>query len=80
YPAIDELCEALMKLDVQISVASLRADSLTESLVAALARSGHKTITLAPEAGSERLRRVINKGVTEGDIIRAVKLARDHGI
>lgn len=80
YPAIDQLCEEIMNLGAKISVASLRADSLTETLVAALARSGHKTITLAPEAGSERMRRVINKGITEQDIIRAVKMARDHGI
>jgi radical SAM superfamily enzyme YgiQ (UPF0313 family) len=80
YPAIDQLCEELMNLGANISVASLRADSLTETLVAALARSGHKTLTLAPEAGSERMRRVINKGITEEDIIRAVKMARDQGI
>lgn len=80
YPAIDRLCEALLKRDLKISVASLRADSLTEPLVDALASSGHKTITLAPEAGSERMRRVINKGITRQDIVRAVALAREHGI
>lgn len=80
YPAIDQLCASLMSLGLKISVASLRADSLTEPLVDALARSGHKTITLAPEAGSERMRRVINKGITELDILRAVKLARSYGI
>ncbi|MHB8845323.1 MAG: radical SAM protein, partial [Nitrospirota bacterium] len=45
-----------------------------------LAASGHKTIALAPEAGSERLRTVINKGVTEEDILRAADLVFGAGI
>jgi radical SAM superfamily enzyme YgiQ (UPF0313 family) len=44
-------------------------------LVGALAQSGTRTLTIAPEAGSERLRRVINKTQTEDDILRAVELA-----
>jgi radical SAM family uncharacterized protein len=80
YPDIDVLCRELMALGAKISVASLRADSLTETLVETLAKSGHKTITLAPEAGSERMRRVINKGITEEDLVRAVRMARDKGI
>jgi radical SAM superfamily enzyme YgiQ (UPF0313 family) len=80
YPEIDQLCTALMTMGAKISVASLRADSLTETLVSALAQSGHKTITLAPEAGSERMRRVINKGITEEDLVNAVQMARSKGI
>lgn len=80
YPEIDQLCTDLMNLGAKISVASLRADSLTEPLVEALAFSGHKTLTLAPEAGSERMRKIINKDITETDIIRSVKMAREHGI
>ncbi|MDH4164126.1 MAG: TIGR03960 family B12-binding radical SAM protein [Nitrospirota bacterium] len=68
YPEIEGLCDAITG---SVSVSSLRADSLSEKLVARLAASGHKTIALAPEAGSERLRKVINKGVTEGDILAA---------
>ena len=80
YPEIDQLCTALMAMGAKISVASLRADSLTEMLVSALAQSGHKTITLAPEAGSERMRRVINKGIHEADLVNAVQMARNKGI
>lgn len=80
YPEIDQLCTALMEMGAKISVASLRADSLTETLVSSLAKSGHRTITLAPEAGSERMRRVINKGISEEDIIQAVQMARKKGI
>ena len=45
----------------EISVSSLRADSVSEVLIKRLSESGHKTIAIAPEAGSERLRRVIKR-------------------
>jgi len=77
YPAIDEVCAAI---EGKVSVSSLRADSVSEALIDRLAKSGHKTISIAPEAGSERLRKVINKGVTEADILRAADLIFGHGI
>jgi radical SAM superfamily enzyme YgiQ (UPF0313 family) len=63
-----------------VSVSSLRADSVSGVLIDRLARSGHKTISIAPEAGSERLRKVINKGVTEQDILRAADMIFGRGI
>ncbi|MBP2653070.1 MAG: hypothetical protein H6Q73_639 [Firmicutes bacterium] len=80
YPDIDRLCEYILSQGMKLSVASLRADSLTPTLANALAVSGHKTLTLAPEAGSERLRRVINKGITDEDLAKAVGLAIRAGI
>ncbi len=80
YPAIDTLCSYIAAKDLSMSVASLRADSLTPLLVSSLAASGHKTITLAPEAGSERLRRVINKNISDQDLAEAVNLAIGAGI
>jgi radical SAM superfamily enzyme YgiQ (UPF0313 family) len=77
YPGIGELCAAIQG---SVSVSSLRADSVSEELIKRLAQSGHKTISLAPEAGSERLRKVINKGVTENDILRAADLVFGSGI
>jgi len=77
YPSIGELCTAI---EGSLSVSSLRADSVSEALIERLARSGHKTIAVAPEAGSERLRKVINKGITEADILRAADLIFSHGI
>jgi radical SAM superfamily enzyme YgiQ (UPF0313 family) len=77
YPGIGELCAAI---EGGVSVSSLRADSVSGELIARLARSGHKTISLAPEAGSERLRKVINKGVTEDDILRAADMIFGSGI
>lgn len=71
YPSIGDLCTSIAG---RLSVSSLRADSVSEALIGRLAASGHKTISLAPEAGSERLRKVINKGVTEADILAAADL------
>ncbi len=77
YPDINELCA---RIEGGVSVSSLRADSVSETLIERLARSGHKTISIAPEAGSERLRSVINKGITEADILRAADMVFRHGI
>jgi radical SAM superfamily enzyme YgiQ (UPF0313 family) len=79
YPYIKELTGRLKKASIAFSVASLRADRLDVDLAAALAASGQKTLTIAPEAGSERLRAVINKGVTEDDILRALYIAGQTG-
>lgn len=80
YPEIDRLCQLILSRNMALSVASLRADSLTDTLVRALAASGHKTITLAPEAGSERLRRVINKGIDDQHLYEAIDMATGAGI
>lgn len=80
YPEIDEFCRSILPKDTLFSVASLRADSLTPELIGALAARGHKTITLAPEAGSERLREVVNKGITREHLISAVTMAINAGI
>ncbi len=77
YPGIDEVCSAI---EGGVSVSSLRADSVSAALIGRLAQSGHKTISIAPEAGSERLRAVINKGVTEKDILSAADLVFSRGI
>ncbi len=72
-PGIGELCEWYLQKDVSISFSSLRADALNSELVSVLRRSNVKTATIAPDAGSERMRRVINKGITEEDVITAVE-------
>ena len=77
YPDIGDLCGSITG---SLSVSSLRADSLSRPLIERLAASGHKTISIAPEAASERLRKVINKGITEADILRAADLVFGAGI
>ena len=58
---------------MELSISSLRADSLTDDLVASLARGGHRTLTMAPEAGTERLRRAIRKAITDEQILGRVR-------
>ena len=77
YPAIGELCGRVADSDLRLSFSSLRADALTDELLDVLRANRTKTATLAPEAGSARLRRVINKGLEEEDILQAAdKLVR----
>jgi radical SAM superfamily enzyme YgiQ (UPF0313 family) len=75
HPDIDRLAVELRALGARISISSLRVDPLSEPLVRALAESGAQTLTIAPEAGSRRLRQVIHKTQGEEDVLRAVDLA-----
>ena len=74
YPEIDALCRSILGEGLSMSVASFRADSVTKELVEALAASGLQTLTLAPEAGSARMRAVINKGIEEHHLFTAIDL------
>ena len=80
YPEVDELVTYIRSKNMRYSCASLRADSLTQAVVDGLADSGQKTITIAPETGSERLRRVINKGISEENLRTAAQLSAKAGI
>lgn len=80
YPEINELCRYILDVGLDMSVASFRADSVTKELVQALAASGLKTLTLAPEAGSEKIRSVINKGIHEEHLFQAMDLGIEAGI
>lgn len=79
YPGIDDLVVRLRGLGAEISASSIRIKPLSEALLRALAESNTRTVTLAPEAGSERLRGVIAKGITKDDVLRAVELVAKHG-
>ncbi|MGH7399415.1 MAG: radical SAM protein [Candidatus Rokuibacteriota bacterium] len=80
YPWIGDLMRLLEEYGVEVSISSLRADSLTEDLVASLQRGGHRTLTMAPEAGTERLRRVVRKAITDEQLYEACRLLRRYGI
>src|SRR5213083_2816202 len=80
YPWIGELLKIVEDNGMELSISSLRADSLTDDLVASLARGGHRTLTMAPEAGTERLRRAIRKAITDDQLMTACDLVRAHGI
>lgn len=80
HPQLEQLLERMMAAGAQVSLSSLRIDRITPFLVDALVRSQTRTITLAPEAGSQRLRDVINKRLTHEQIVHAAELAGRGGI
>ncbi|MBD5402702.1 radical SAM protein [bacterium] len=65
---------------IEMSVSSLRVDSFIPEVVQTLVNAGQKNLTLAIEAGSERLRKVINKNLKEEQIYKAIEVARDCGL
>ncbi len=80
HPQMPALTAYLVEHKIPFSVASMRADMLTEQIAAALAQSGQRTMTVAPEAGSERMRAAINKGITEEHVYSAIELAAGAGM
>src|SRR5256885_9438091 len=80
YPWIGELLKVVEDNGMELSISSLRADSLTDDLVASLARGGHRTPTMAPEAGTERLRRAIRKAITDAQLMAACDPVRARGV
>ena len=73
-PGIRELCGKPREREIRFSFSSLRADALDGPLVEALKKSHVKTATIAPDAGSERMRRVIYKGITADHVIAAADI------
>jgi radical SAM superfamily enzyme YgiQ (UPF0313 family) len=80
HPDIERILARLLEMGYAISPASLRLDDLTEPIVRVLRESGERTITIAPETGSDRLRRVINKTVTNDEILDRAELIFASGI
>jgi radical SAM superfamily enzyme YgiQ (UPF0313 family) len=80
HPEIERIMTGLLDMGYSISPASLRLDDLTPSFIDLLRRSGEKSITIAPEAATDRLRRVINKTVTDDEIIHAAELIFGGGM
>ncbi|MFO7784044.1 MAG: radical SAM protein [Thermodesulfobacteriota bacterium] len=72
-PGIETLTGRIVDQGGEFSVSSLRADSLSRELLLNLKRAGQKSLAIAPEAGTDRLRRVINKHMTEEVILEAVR-------
>ncbi|HXG56731.1 MAG TPA: radical SAM protein [Vicinamibacterales bacterium] len=80
HPEIERILTGLLDMGYAISPASLRLDDLTPTIVGLLRKSGERSITIAPEAGSDRLRRVINKTVTNEEILSATEVIFEGGI
>ncbi|HTP64946.1 MAG TPA: radical SAM protein [Geobacteraceae bacterium] len=71
YHGIGELCRFIIGQGGKVSVSSLRLDNLDDELLEALKASGHKTVSLAPEGGSQRLRDLIKKDLGTEQILAA---------
>ena len=80
HPQILPLCEEILRRGGQPSPASMRADALTEDLLALLAQGGVRTITLAPEAARKPLRRHVGKRLSDASLFTAAERAQRAGI
>lgn len=80
HPQLEELLVSLREMGAQFGVSSLRVSSLSDKALAEIVKGGAETITIAPEAGSKRLREVIRKGICEEDILGAVAKIADLGV
>ncbi len=80
HPEIHELLDGLERLDYQVSVSSLRLDQISPELLDALVRRNDQQLAIAPETGSDRLRRVINKNLTNDQIVEIAEMIFERGI
>lgn len=84
HPDFDKILEHIREKskekNISLSLSSLRADLTSENVVRTLVECGQKTATIAIEAGSERLRRVINKNLTEEQIQKTIKISKENGL
>jgi len=80
HPEIDGIVDDLASLGYEVSVASLRLDDLTPDFVFKLADTGVQGLTLAPECGSDRMRRILNKQFTNEEILEKASWIFGNGI
>jgi radical SAM superfamily enzyme YgiQ (UPF0313 family) len=80
YRGIGELCRYILEQGGKVSVSSLRIDGLNDDLISALRESAHKTVSLAPEGASQRMRELIKKDIDEEQILNACDRLIENGI
>ncbi len=79
-PGVAEIATTVAEKGGRLSPSSLKADCITPKLAAALSQTGARSVTIAPEAGSERMRKVINKNLSEDEILGAAALMLGEGV
>lgn len=84
HPRIDDICDYIIKkvdsgMEIEVSVSSLRADYVSDKTLEMLHKCGQRTATIAVEAGSDRLRKVINKQLTNEEIFSVVDKMYKYG-
>lgn len=80
YPQLNDLLCWLDGKIKSLSVSSLRLDAITVDLIKSLAALGDREITLAPEAGTQHMRDILNKDISDDDILKAVKNVKIAGL
>jgi len=80
HPNKHEILDLLEERNIKFSVSSLRLDALSEQLIDGLMRSGQREITIAPEGGSQKIRDLMHKEITEEDIERSLRLIGEKGL
>jgi radical SAM superfamily enzyme YgiQ (UPF0313 family) len=78
HPQIELIFSKLLEMGAQFSISSLRITSLTGGLLAQMIQGGLRSIALAPESGSECMRQLIKKGITEYQILEAIRQAVEN--
>jgi radical SAM superfamily enzyme YgiQ (UPF0313 family) len=79
HPQIDEILRGLADLGYHIALSSIKIDAIRTEILSVLARQGERALAIAPEAGNERLRRAVNKKVTDAELVEKVRLIFAHG-
>lgn len=73
HPELVSLCRLILDKGGRLAIGSLRMDRLTDEMIGLLRKAGVETVALAPECGSQRLRDMIRKGISEEQIFTAVE-------
>jgi radical SAM family uncharacterized protein len=80
HPQLLSLCQSILSQQGGISLSSLRVDAVTPSLIQCLREGEERTVAIAPEAGSERLRRILKKGYSEEEILKSIDTLVENGL
>lgn len=85
HPQFEDVCKYIydkvqQDSNVELSVSSLRADAIEPNVIKTLVACGQKNTTIAIEAGSDRLRKLINKNLTQTQILKTVEIAQENGL
>jgi len=80
HPDLARICEYIIAKSARAGLGSLRIDQIDEKIVEMIKANGIETVALAPEAGSQRLRDVLRKDITQEHILRAAELLAEKDI
>lgn len=80
HPDLVNICEYIISQNAKAGIGSLRIDRINEKIVDLIKANGIETVALAPEAGSQKMRDILRKDITQSDIMNAVRLLAEKEI